>query len=117
MRLANVKEGDPVAVYSFGQLRRDVAGRCTATQVTIGTAKYMRRTGYRVGDKPGTWSRRSPDRAYPWSQDHADRLAEREAEAMRCVAVQRLADVRWRHLTQAQADAVLAALAAAGVVV
>jgi hypothetical protein len=113
--LQTLKQGDMVAVYSNrgAHLSRKQVERCTATRITVGGQQYTRK-GHPFGRSsdnyyfPSEWIR-------PWNEaEHAAEMEERQAQRRLDRSRNTLVAFRWRAVTQEQANAVLAAMQAAG---
>lgn len=112
--LEDVKEGDPVAVYSFGALSRRYAGRTTKTRVAIGGDQFMRRSGAKVGSGGGFYCR---IRAERWTDKHDALLAEQKAENELARKRNMLNGFPWGRATSEQCDAVVAAMTDCGLLI
>jgi hypothetical protein len=118
-KLQEAKVGDVVAIRGGirrrGEFDKGVIDHVTATQVCVGDARFMRASGFLVGDgKSSPW--RSSTRAEPWTEQHDKDLIEQRAERRLHNSRGVLADHAWHKVTQEQANAVLAAMAAVGLI-
>ena len=115
MTLADVKKGDAVALYrrGGGVLQRWQVERCTATRITVDDRQYTRK-GYAVGAARDSW--RGPNEWIEvWDEKkHPPEIARKRAQSLLDKSRATLAAFRWTAVTQAQADAVFAAMQAAG---
>lgn len=113
--LADVKQGDAVALYrrGGGVLQRWQVGRCTASRITVDDRQYTRR-GYAVGAPKDAW--RGPSEWIEvWDeQKHSAEISRKRAQSRLDKSRATLAAFRWTAVTQAQADAVFAAMQTAG---
>ena len=113
--LADLRQGDMVALYrrGGGVLQRCQAGRCTATRITVDDKQYTRK-GYAVGVPRDAW--RVPNEwieVWDEKKHHAE-VERKRAQSRLDKSRAKLAGFRWTAVTQAQADAVFAAMQAAG---
>ena len=115
MTLADVKKGDAVALYrrGGGVLQRWQVERCTATRITVDDKQYTRK-GYAVGAARDSW--RVPNEWIEvWNEKkHPAEIERKRAQSRLDKSRAKLAEFRWTAVTQAQADAVFAAMQAAG---
>ena len=115
MTLAEVKRGDAVALYrrGGGVLQRRQIERCTATRITVDGKQYTRK-GYAVGAPRDAW--RGPNEwVEVWDEKkHPVEIERNRAQIRLDKSRAKLAEFRWTAVTQAQADAVFAAMQAAG---
>ncbi len=110
--LANSKTGEPVAIYGGAdKLRRGVIGRTTPTRVIVDDVPFRRSTGKEIG--PPTY--RDVRQIEPWIEsEHAAELKEIKAERKLNADRNNLTRYPWFKITQDEANAVLTAMAAAG---
>ena len=114
MTLADVKKGDAVALYRRGGgVQRWQVERCTATRITVDDKQYTRK-GYAVGAPRDAW--RGPSEwVEVWDEKkHPAEIERKRAQSRLDKSRTKLAGVRWTAVTQAQANAVFAAMQAAG---
>ena len=113
--LADVRQGDALALYRHGGglLQRWQAGQCTATRITVGDKQYTRK-GYAVGAPKDSW--RGPSEWIEvWDEHkHPVEIARKLAQSRLDKSRAALAAFRWTAVSQQQADAVFAAMQAAG---
>ena len=112
--LATVRQGDMMALYRRGGvLQRWQAGRCTTTRITVDDKQYTRK-GYVVGAPRDVW--RGPSEWIEvWDEaKHTAEIARKRAQSRLDKSRATLAAFRWTTVTQAQADAVFAAMQASG---
>lgn len=114
MRLENVKEGDAVAFFSRDGLRKKIAGHTTATRVTIDGQSFVRRTGRVFGQGSDRRWNFSATWAEQWGPEHDETLARDRVERKLSASRRTLSGFKWQEVTQEQADAMLAAMQAAG---
>jgi hypothetical protein len=115
MTLADLKKGDAVALYrrGGGVLQRWQVARCTATRITVDDKQYTRK-GYAVGAARDSW--RGPNEWIEvWDEKkHPAEIERKRAQSRLDKSRAKLAEFRWTAVTQAQADAVFAAMQVAG---
>lgn len=111
MNLDNIKEGDPIALYSVGFLELCYAGRCTNTCIIIGRKQFIRKSGREVERSmwSGSWIE-------PWTAEHDKKLAEQESKRRLSRAIKKLINYNWHSITQEQADAIFIAMEVVGLV-
>ena len=113
MSLENVKELDFVALFEGGRLEKVQAGRTTKTRVMIGGRQFLRTTGLPLGEAHRSWAMHRTS-AQAWEPRHEAQQLTLRAEHRLRQSRQKLSDVNWCGVTQEQANAVLAAMASAG---
>jgi hypothetical protein len=113
--LAEAKKGDAVALYRRcgGVLQRWQIARCTATRITVDDKQYTRK-GCAVGEARDSW--RGPSEwVEVWDETkHPAEIERKRAQSRLDKSRAKLANFRWTAVTQAQADAIFAAMQAAG---
>ena len=115
IKLSDVKQGDLLALYFKGgsMLNKWPAQRCTKTRITVQDKQYTRR-GYVVGVPNDGW--RGPDAWIEvWDPEkHEAEISRKRAQSRLDKSRATLAAFKWTKVSQQQADAVFAAMQAAG---
>ena len=115
IKLSDVKQGDVLALYlrSGDVLQKWPAGRCTKTRIDLKGQQYTRR-GYVVGAQSTGWVGR-----YEWievwdAEKHEAEISRKQVQIKLNKSRATLAAFKWTEVSQQQADAVFAAMDAAG---
>ncbi len=108
LNLADLKEGDYVAVLNNGPIKKVAIDRVTPTMLIVSGTRYNRRIGYRCGSYYGA-------RIEPWASGHESQAREERSERRRKDLAYRLEDFRWRNLSIEQLEAVTASAIKCGV--